>query len=272
MDLGRPAPPRPALDPVTRAQVQDVLLLVTTVLGGDVLGVYLHGSGVLGGLRPASDVDVFVVSRSRTTGAQRRALVEGLFEISGRRAFRGPARPVELTVVAQSAVRPWRYPPRGEFLYGEWLRDEYTAGGAPEPEPTPDLAPLITMVLRGDTPLAGPPPAELLDPVPAADLARAIVAGIPGLLAGLDDDTRNVLLTFARIWATLASGDVLPKDAAADWALAQLPTEHRPVLAHARASYLGEAQERWSDDLTAQVRPHVDHVRAEIRRLAPTVS
>ncbi|MCW3842509.1 aminoglycoside adenylyltransferase family protein [Micromonospora yasonensis] len=261
---------RPALDPVTRAQLQDVLLLVDAVLGAAVLGAYLHGSGVLGGLRPASDVDVFVVSRRRTTAAQRRALVEGLFEISGRRAFRGPARPVELTVVAHPDVQPWRYPPRGEFLYGEWLRDEYAAGGAPEPEETPDLAPLVTMVRRGNTPLAGPPPAELLDPVSAADLARAIVAGIPGLLANLDDDTRNVLLTFARIWTTLATGDIVPKDAAADWALAQLPPEHRPVLAHARAIYLGQAEERWSDELTAQVRPHVDHVLAEIRRLAPT--
>ncbi|MGW5671146.1 aminoglycoside adenylyltransferase family protein [Micromonospora sp. NPDC003776] len=260
---------RPTLDPVTRAQLKDILLVVDGVLGADVLGAYLHGSGVLGGLRPASDVDVFVVSGRRTTAAQRRALVEGLFEISGRRAFRGPARPVELTVVTHADVRPWRYPPHGEFLYGEWLRDEYAGGGAPRPEPTPDLAPLITMVLRGNTPLVGPPPAELLDPVPAADLARAIVAGIPGLLADLDDDTRNVLLTFARIWATLDTGDILPKDVAADRALALLPPEHRPVLAHARAIYLGEAEERWSDELTAQVRPHVDHVLAEIRRLSP---
>lgn len=243
--------------------------MVERVLGHDVLGAYLHGSGVSGGLRPASDVDVLVVSGRRTTAGQRRALVEGLFEISGRRASRGPARPVELTVVVHGDVRPWRYPPRGEFLYGEWLRDEYTAGGAPEPEPTPDLAPLIAMVLRGDTALLGPPPADLLDPVPAADLARAVVAGIPGLLTDLADDTRNVLLTFARIWATLATGGLVPKDVAADWALARLPAAHRPVLAHARAIYLGEAPERWSDELAAQVRPHVDHVLAEIRRLAP---
>jgi hypothetical protein len=53
------------------------------------------------------------------------------------------------------------------------------------------------------------------------------VAGIPGLLEGLDSDTRNVLLTFARIGTTLITCQIKSKNAAADWALAQLPPEHR---------------------------------------------
>lgn len=89
----------------------------------------------------------------------------------------------------------------------------------------PDLALLITMVLAGDHPLAGPPPRQVLDPVPRADLLRASVAGIPGLLDDLDADTRNVVLTFARIWTTLAAGEIRSKVAAADWALAQLTPE-----------------------------------------------
>ncbi|MET8836795.1 DUF4111 domain-containing protein [Micromonospora sp. NPDC004540] len=133
----------------------------------------------------------------------------------------------------------------------------------------PDLALLITMVLAGDHPLAGPPPAQVLDPVPHPDLVRATVAGIPGLLRDLADDTRNVLLTLARIWTTLATGEIRSKDAAADWALAHLPPEHRPVLRHARELYLHRryAEESWSDELLAQVRPHADQVLAEIDRL-----
>ena len=87
------------------------------------LGVYLHGSAVLGGLRPTSDLDILVVLKRRTSATERRALVERLLDLSGARARRGPARPVELSVVVQSDVRPWRYPPSQEFLYGEWLRE-----------------------------------------------------------------------------------------------------------------------------------------------------
>ncbi|CAM5725920.1 Streptomycin 3'-adenylyltransferase OS=Streptomyces violarus OX=67380 GN=FHS41_006532 PE=4 SV=1 [Streptomyces violarus] len=148
-------------------------------------------------------------------------------------------RHIELIVVVQDDVRPWRYPPTCDFLYGDWLREDYERGVTPGPEPSPDLAPLLTMVLRADAPLHGPPPAGLLDPVPHDDLRRAIVAGVPELMAELDSDTRNVLLTLARIWATLKTGTIRSKDAAAEGAFDRLPAGHRPVLARARAVYLG---------------------------------
>ena len=100
-----------------------------------------------------------------------------------------------------------------------------------------------------------------------ADLNRAIVEGISGLLEDLDGDTTNVVLTFARIWTTLATGLIRSKDAAADWALARLPGEHRPVLARARAIYLGLETEEW-DDLRLRIRPHVKRVAHEIDCLA----
>ena len=249
------------------AQAAEIVAIVRDVLGPNVVGAYLHGSAVLGGLRPTSDVDVLVVVERPTTSEERRALVDRILEISGSRARRGPARPVELTVVVQEEVYPWRYPPRAELQYGEWLRDAYEGGPVPGPEPSPDLAPLITMALAGNHPLVGPPPAEVLDPVPLPDLRRAIVEGVPGLLADLATDTRNVLLTLARIWVTLATGEILPKDAAADWALPLLPGECRPVLVRCRDAYRAGEEGRF-DDLEPQVRATVDRMAAEIDRLA----
>ncbi|MEV0254496.1 aminoglycoside adenylyltransferase family protein [Streptomyces sp. NPDC050732] len=250
-------------------QTDDVVRLIRDVFAaGDIAGVYAHGSAVLGGLRPHSDIDVLVVVRRRTTAGQRQALTDGLLALSGGGAPGEALRPVELTVVVQDDVRPWTYPPRCEFQYGEWLRDAYLRGRTPEPGPSPDLALLVTMVLRGRAPLLGPEPGRVLDPVPAADVTRAMVAGVPELLAELDTDTRNVLLTLARVWTTLATGDITSKDGAADWALARLPAEHRPVLVRARAVYLGEEEECW-DDLLPQVKPHAQYVVREIDRLAP---
>ena len=65
--------------------------------------------------------------------------------------------------------------------------------------PSPDLALLLTMVILGNAPLLEPPPGEVIDPVPHQDLLRAIVVGIPELLEDLSSDTRNVILTLARI-------------------------------------------------------------------------
>jgi predicted nucleotidyltransferase len=259
-------PPRVLLDEVARRQAEAVVRLLRSVLEPKVVGAYLHGSAVLGGLHPRSDLDILAVVNRRTTIAERRRLVDGLLPISGRRA-RPPARPIELTIVRQRAVRPWRYPPRSEFLYGEWLRDDYERGFTPPSERSPDLAALITMVLAGDHPLSGPPPAELLDPVPPADLRRAVVSGIPGLLADLDTDTANVLLTLARIWVTVATGAILSKDDAADWVLTRLAEPHRQILIRARAIYLGEMEDDWAD-LDGRVHPGADVVVGEIERLA----
>lgn len=255
------------LDPRTQGQLDDVLDLVAKVLGDDVLGAYLHGSAVLGGLRASSDLDVLVVSARATTPADKRALIDHLFEISGFRAIAGPARSIELTIVVQSDARPWHFPPKLDFQYGDWFRPEFGRGElAPWSSPNPDLAIVLAVVLRAGEPLLGPPPTELLDPIPAADLKRAMLDGIPDLLADLEPDTRNVILTLARIWMTMATNVIEPKDAAADWVLGQLPEEHRYVLALARAMYLGDEPERW-DDLLPRVRAHAAYVVGEIAKL-----
>jgi predicted nucleotidyltransferase len=250
----------------TEEQIEHVLDGVRDVLGPDLVGAYLFGSAVVGGLRPRSDIDLFVVSMRGTTLEEKRRLVEHLLAVSG-----GGPRPIELTIVVESEVRPWRHPPTMDFQYGEWLRADFEGGNLePWPKTNPDLASLVTMVLLADRPLLGPPPAETLDPVPPSDHIEAMVAGIEPLLHDLESDTTNVILTLARIWSSLATGTVRSKDDAATWALARLPEEHRTPLVRARAIYLGDEAARWEDDLRPAVRTHADYVVGEISRLSKT--
>jgi streptomycin 3"-adenylyltransferase len=256
------------MDEGERRQVETVVGLARAMLGDALVGVWLHGSAVAGGLRPASDLDLFVLSRRPTSDHEKQRLIAGLLPISGRHARGGPARSIELSIVAEPDVRPWRYPPRLDFQYGDWLRAEFDRG-EPEPwkNPNPDLAVLLTAVRSSARPLVGPPAHEVLEPVPREHLVRAMLDELPALLGDLEGDERNVVLTLARMWVTVATGEIRSKDAAAEWALERLPAEHRPVLERARAIYLGIEEERW-DDLREAIRPHVAHVEAEIRRQA----
>lgn len=254
-----------------QGQLDRVVQILQEVLGNAVVGAYLFGSAVLGGLRPRSDLDVLVVTSRRATREEKEHLVEKLIAISGRPSPGGGHwRRVEVTIVVGSEITPWRYPPRMDFQYGDWLHDSFVSG---DPEPwqvteNHDLASLVTMTLLADTPLLGRPPAEVLDPVPHHDLHDATVGHVDEIVAGLDDDdTRNVVLTLARIWSTASTGDIRSKDAAADWALARLPEELRPPLARARAVYLGDEEDRW-DDLELEVRSYVEAVVVAIRHTA----
>jgi predicted nucleotidyltransferase len=235
-------------------QLDALVSLVRAVLGDVALGGYLHGSTATGRMQPTSDIDLLVVTARPMTDDERRALVTGILPLSGRRALGGAARPVELTIVVHDDVRPWRIPPIEDFLYGEWERAAYEAGDLPLRRPNGDLAPLLTMVLDARRAIFGPPPAELLDPVPRDDLERAVVAGIPGLLADLDDDTRNVLLTLARILVTVETGEIVPKDDAAARVRRRLGARQRAVLERARDAYLGPDYGSF-EDLEPDVRP-----------------
>ena len=253
------------LEPRERAQVEAVVGVVRGMLGDDLVGIYLYGSSVTSGLRPASDLDLFVISGRPTTPIEKRALIDGLLPMSGSRATGGPARSLELTTVVLSDVRPWRYPPHLDFQYGDWMRADFERGDMPPwPLASPDLAVLLTTVILEGVALVGPPPAEVLDPVPRAELDRAMLDAIPDLLADLEPDTGNVILTLARIWTSLVTGEIWSKDAAADWVLARLPAEHRPVVARARAIYLGDEPERWAGILPLAHRT-AEYLEAEIR-------
>jgi streptomycin 3"-adenylyltransferase len=240
-------------------QLDETVAALGEVLGPDLLGVYLFGSAVMGGLRPRSDLDVMAVSTRPTTRQQKRALVDRLLSISLR------PRPVEVTIVVQSDLRPWRYPPRMDLQYGDWWRTEFERG---ELEPWPsvtnaDLVPLIRMALAADTPLFGPVPSAVFDPVPREDFVRSLSDGMEGLRQDLDWDTRNAVLTLARVWHGIETDELVSKDTAAEWALARLPEGLRPVLATARDGYLGLVEDVW-DGRQAEVRAYADHVTTTI--------
>ncbi|HYZ12439.1 MAG TPA: aminoglycoside adenylyltransferase family protein [Actinomycetota bacterium] len=244
--------------------MEEVVAVLRDALGDALVGAYLHGSAVLGGLRADSDLDVLAVSARETTDDEKRKIASGLLAVSGDRSRGDGQRPIELTIVAASEVRPWRYPPRRDFQYGEWLRERFERGDPDLFRPTidPDVAILVTMVRLGDVTMTGSAAGTTFDEVPPRDLAAALVADIPGLIDDIDWDTRNVVLTLARMWNTVVTGRIRSKDAAAEWALERLAREHRPVLARAREGYL-RGNESW-EDLRAQVLPFAHAVVAEI--------
>ena len=96
----------------------------------------------------------------------RTRLVTGLLQISGRAGNRNSLRPVELTVVLQCDVVPWRYPAKKELVYGEWLRDELETGANPDAAYDPDLAILLRQV--SSVSLFGAYASEMFDPCPTA--------------------------------------------------------------------------------------------------------
>lgn len=252
---------------VEAAQTERVLRLVREVLGHDALGAYEHGSAVLGGVQPTSDIDILVITGRLATLVEKRQLVEGLMAISAPFPPPGPERCVELTVVAQAQVRPWRYPPSFDLQYGEWLRKRFERGDSLplQAAVNADLTILLTIVLLGDQPLFGPPPGALLDPVLMEDCINAMVSDIDVFMDEFEGDTRNILLRLARIWQTVVTGSIDRKDRAAEWAQERLPPDYQQLMERARAMYLGWQPDEWTG-LASEARASADYMISQIRR------
>lgn len=237
--------------------------VVEELLGSTIVGVYLFGSAVTSGLRINSDVDVLVVVNQSLTEVIRRKLTDRLMHISGKIGNSDFVRPLEVTVINHGDVAPWRFPPKNEYIYGEWLRDEFENGLIQEPTYDPDLAIILAQVRNNSVSLFGSDASDILEPVPMTHIRRAIMESLPGLIEGTKGDERNVILTLARMWLTVAVGEISSKDIAAEWAIPQLPKEHATLLNLARKAYLGEAVDKW-EGLDSEVIALVNHMKNSI--------
>lgn len=253
-------------------QTQQCLDLFQNILGKDLLGVYLFGSSVHGGIQKYSDIDLFVIANRNTTQKEKAQLVEALLKISGI-YMKEEKLPIEMTIVKQSDVNPWQYPPQFDFQYGEWMRDTFEQGTvAPwDHKEMPDLAVLITQILLASKTLFGPEPDQLLCKVPHRDFMQALTEGVPDLISELESDTRNVLLTLARIWSTVETDAIFSKPAAANWAIERLPPAVCPVMERARAICRGKEREHW-EDLQDGIQPCADYIVAKINQNLSKIS
>jgi len=229
-------------------QLKDSLELLKIILGPDLLGVYLYGSSLVGGLQKYSDIDLFVVTNRVTTSEEKTKLIANFLQISGI-YMKSSKLPIEMTIVEQAVINPWQYPPHFDFQYGDWLRKSFE-NGIIEPWLTyemPDLALIVTQVLLKSQTLWGLEPEQLLAHVPYHDFIKAMIHDLNRLATDLEHDTRNVLLTYARIWSTLETNAIRSKPAAADWVMHRLPKVYQPVMRRAKSICIGVENEYWGD-------------------------
>ena len=249
-------------------QLKDSLELLKMILGPDLLSVYLYGSSLVGGLQKYSDIDLLVVTNRATTSEEKTRLIANLLQISGI-YMKSSKLPIEVTIVEKAVINPWQYPPHFDFQYGDWLRKSFEKGII-EPWLTyemPDLALIVTQVLLKSQTLLGLEPEQLLAHVPYHDFMKAMLHDLNRLATDLEHDTRNVLLTYARIWSTLETNAIRSKPAAADWVINHLPKIYQPVMKRAKSICIGVENEYW-DDIEVLIKScadfMVDKINAQI--------
>lgn len=231
-----------------------VAVVSRRALGSRLAGAYLHGSAVLGAFTPSrSDVDVLLV----VSEAVPRAALESLGFALGRDRLRSPSCGLELDVLtAETAAAPERPTPFQLVMSSGQDGHRVTLGE--DHGPYEDGVLHLAMARAAGLALAGPPPAELIAPVP-----RELVLG--QLLDELDWSSVNASAAYqalgaARAWMYAEEDRIGSKLDAERWARGR---GHDRVLACAARFQRGHSEQvPAGDDVVALL----EDARAAVER------
>ncbi|OEY91967.1 adenylyltransferase [Acinetobacter proteolyticus] len=237
------------------------------LLGESLFAIYLYGSAVDGGLGPESDLDVLVVVSQALTLQQRQQLAETLLKISY--PIGATQRALEVTIVLKAQILSGSYPLSYELQFGEWLREELNQGALLRGHTDPDLSILLKKAQLHHRCLLGPSLTQWSTAIPEQQLWQAMADTYPSIVAHWDEDAdeRNQILALCRIYFSLMTNEIVPKDQAAHWIMTQLPPQHQPVLQRMIQEYKGEiGKQNWQQQHQA-LGPVVDFLSMNIKVL-----
>jgi hypothetical protein len=191
-----------------------VAAVLRELLGDGLVAAYLIGSGALGGASEArSDVDVVAVCAAPPAGDVERALVARL----GTLAITWPLRGLEFVLYTRAAVADPARVPHWELNLnvGQGMERHLSRDPAADP---PHWFVLDLDILRGHgRTLTGPPPAELVGPIPR----RWVLEAVRESLRWHGEHEPNLsqsVLNACRGWRFTAEGVWSSKGDAAAWA------------------------------------------------------
>ena len=221
------------VQPTEFPELNDLLAELTdravTILGDNLVGVYLQGSFAVGDADLASDCDFLVPVHRQITGDQERALRELHDELPTRDGFwcrhLEGSYPVAEELRTLAGLRcPWLYVDHG------WREMQWATH-------CNNVVARWSLRERGVT-LTGPEPSSIVDPVPPEEMrayARASSSTFwtdfhTWMTLDIGWGQRYAVTTYCRFLATLATAEVLSKKAALLWGQEHLDERWRGLL------------------------------------------
>ena len=244
--------------------IRDFVEASKRILGDELVGVYLHGSAVMGCFNPErSDLDLIVVTERPLSDPVKRAYLDMVVRYNAS----GPAKGIEMSVVRREVCSPFMYPTPYELHFSAGHLDWYKK----DPEDyirkmhgtDRDLAAHFTILTKRGKCLYGAPIREVFAEVPGRDYLDSLWYDIEGAAEEITKYPMYLTLNLARVLAYQEEGLVLSKQEGGEWALGHLPAEFHPLIRSALRDYSGSAEVDYAESLAKRYAGYA------IRRLRP---
>ena len=208
------------------------------ILQDNLVGVYLHGSAVMGCYNPAkSDIDLIVVVKDSIEDSVKRTFMDMVVELNEK----GPAKGIEMSIVKQGVCRPFVYPTPFELHFSAahlgWYRknpDDYISKMKGEDK---DLAAHFTIINHRGKRLYGALIKDTFADVPAQDYLDSIWNDIADAEEEITENPMYLILNLARVLAYLKDGLVMSKKEGGEWALNNVHERYHSLIQDALIEY-----------------------------------
>jgi predicted nucleotidyltransferase len=228
-----------------KVEMQTLEAELRTLLGENLLGIYLHGSLAQGGFQPArSDIDIIVVSEQGIEPVQQRPIVEMLLRLS-----KAPI-PLDIYFLAKSVIFPFQPPLPYDLHYNERQREHYQVMLRRDEwqndldQRDPMLSIYLAVLHTYGIVLVGKPIAETLPVVPEQTLRDSLIAAT---LVERDERMRDLVsfvLNACRTLAYLREGTLISKEESGIWGETHVPEQYAALIHQSLALYRGDRLSR----------------------------
>ncbi len=227
------------LPPDVKEQINNVIDTWLKCIGDSVIGIYLHGSIVLGCfVEGVSDIDILIVCDRRLSRVERLLISKNIIELDCTQS------PLEMSAIALNDLNPWKHPTPCQFHYSDYWTEHYKKllnGNIKESFIVdddicdPDIASYIHLINQNGICIYGRPINDIFPSIPEKDFWSSISNDI----VEYDFHAYNTrylasnILILGRILSYKKEKRILSKYEGGIWTLNFVPERHRYIIQNA---------------------------------------
>lgn len=208
------------------------------ILGDNLVGLYLHGSAVMGCYNDEkSDIDLLVVIHNDMSDEEKRRYMDMIVELN----TYAPPKGIEFSIVKKSVCKPFVYPTPFELHFSvahlEWYKNNPQDYVLKMKGTDKDLAAHITILYHRGICLWGKDVHNVFEAVDESAYLDSIWNDIEQAEADIMENPVYITLNLCRVLAYKQENLILSKQEGGIWGLAHVPKTYSNLIQQALDEY-----------------------------------
>jgi len=219
------------------------------ILGDNLIGIYLHGSAVMGCYNEKkSDIDLLVVVKQVIPNNIKHRFMDMVVELNKY----APSKGIELSIVKSEVCNPFVYPTPFELHFSiahlEWYKTDPLDYIDKMKGTDKDLAAHFTIIFHRGKCLYGKDIKDVFGAVSKEYYFDSIWSDIEEAETEIMDNPTYIILNLCRVLAYKKEGLILSKHEGGEWGIRNAPEKYQALISQALDEYLSDKSAEWDEN------------------------